>query len=46
VYAYGGYAVHDPDSFAPEYAWQVNALRKLAEGGGRLMDSLARDSNF
>jgi hypothetical protein len=30
VYAYGGYAVRDADSFALEYAWQVNALRDLA----------------
>lgn len=31
VYAYGGYAVRDPDSFVPEYAWQVTALRDLTE---------------
>ena len=30
VYAYGGYAVKDPDSFQPEYAWQLEALRRLA----------------
>lgn len=29
VYGYGGYAVNDPDSFAPEYAWQVSALESL-----------------
>ena len=29
IYGYGGYAVNDPDSFAPEYAWQVSALESL-----------------
>lgn len=29
VYGYGGYAVNDPDSFAPEYAWQIGALESL-----------------
>jgi hypothetical protein len=29
VYAYGGYAVRDPESFEPEFAWQVAALRGL-----------------
>ena len=29
VYGYGGYAVTDPDSFAPEYAWQVSAFESL-----------------
>ena len=29
VYGYGGYAVSDPDAFAPEYAWQVSALESL-----------------
>ena len=29
VYGYGGYAVNDPDSFAPEYAWQVSAFESL-----------------
>ena len=29
VYGYGGYAVSDPDAFAPEYAWQANALESL-----------------
>lgn len=29
VYGYGGYAVRDPDSFAPEHAWQVATLRQL-----------------
>ncbi len=29
VYGYGGYAVNDPDSFTPEYSWQVNALEAL-----------------
>lgn len=26
VYGYGGYAVNDPDAFAPEHAWQVATL--------------------
>ncbi len=30
VYAYGGYAVNDPESFDPEYVWQVEQLRRLA----------------
>lgn len=30
VYAYGGYAVNDPASFEPEFAWQVAELRRLA----------------
>ncbi|MBG9386689.1 hypothetical protein [Caenimonas aquaedulcis] len=30
VYAYGGYAVKDPDAFAPEFAWQAQALRDLS----------------
>ena len=29
VYAYGGYAVSDPESFEPEYAWQVEELRNI-----------------
>ena len=29
VYAYGGYAVSDPASFEPEFAWQVACLREL-----------------
>ena len=29
VYGYGGYAVNDPDSFAPEYAWQISAFESL-----------------
>jgi len=29
VYAYGGYAISDPDSFAPEFAWQVQRLREM-----------------
>ena len=29
VYGYGGYAVNDPDAFAPEYAWQVATLESL-----------------
>ena len=33
VYAYGGYAVNDPASFEPEFAWQCETLRALA---GRL----------
>lgn len=31
VYGYGGYAVNDPDSFKPEYAWQVETFRALLE---------------
>jgi hypothetical protein len=30
VYAYGGYAVTDPASFEPEFAWQQAQLRRLA----------------
>ena len=30
VYAYGGYAVNDPQAFEAEFAWQVNALRELS----------------
>ena len=30
VYAYGGYAVNDPQSFEAEFAWQVERFRKLA----------------
>ena len=33
VYAYGGYAVTDPESFQPEIAWQLETLRGLAAGG-------------
>ena len=29
VYGYGSYAVNDPDSFAPEHAWQLAALTQL-----------------
>jgi hypothetical protein len=29
VYAYGGYAVHDLESFSEEYAWQVECLQAL-----------------
>lgn len=29
VYGYGSYAVNDPESFTPEYAWQVAALDRL-----------------
>lgn len=29
VYGYGGYAVNDPDSFAPEYNWQFDELTRL-----------------
>ena len=29
VYGYGTYAVNDPESFAPEHAWQVATLRQL-----------------
>ncbi len=31
VYGYGSYAVNDPESFAPEHAWQVATLRQLLE---------------
>ncbi len=31
VYGYGSYAVNDPESFAPEHAWQVAALTQLLE---------------
>ena len=30
VYAYGGYAVNDPQSFEAEFAWQVERFRELA----------------
>ena len=30
VYAYGGYAVNDPQSFASEFAWQTARFRELA----------------
>ena len=33
VYAYGCYAVNDPASFEPEFAWQVERLRDLALPG-------------
>ena len=33
VYAYGGYAVNDPASFEPEFAWQVQELERLASKG-------------
>ena len=29
VYAYGGYAVNDPQSFEAEFAWQVERFREL-----------------
>jgi hypothetical protein len=29
VYGYGGYAVNDPEAFAPEHAWQVAALKDM-----------------
>lgn len=29
VYGYGGYAVNDPEAFAPEYAWQMETLESL-----------------
>ena len=29
VYAYGAYALADPDAFAEEFAWQVSAFRML-----------------
>lgn len=30
VYAYGGYAISDPEAFAPEFGWQVGKLRDMA----------------
>ena len=33
VYAYGRYAVNDPASFEPEFAWQVDCLRSLLQAG-------------
>ncbi|MEJ1128666.1 hypothetical protein V9L20_13875 [Variovorax sp. CCNWLW225] len=33
VYAYGGYAVTDPEAFAEEFAWQVSAFRALRDDG-------------
>ncbi len=30
VYAYGGYAVNDPGSFAGEHAWQLAKFKVLA----------------
>lgn len=32
VYAYGAYALADPDAFAEEFAWQVSEFRALAKG--------------
>lgn len=29
VYGYGGYAVNDPDAFAPEHSWQLSTLKTL-----------------
>ena len=29
VYGYGVYAINDPESFAPEHAWQLQALTDL-----------------
>ena len=29
VYAYGGYAISDPDSFTQEFAWQVECLQHM-----------------
>jgi hypothetical protein len=31
VYAYGGYAVNDPESFEPEFTWQTECLRGLLQ---------------
>ncbi len=31
VYAYGGYAVTEPSAFEPEFAWQVEELRRLSQ---------------
>ncbi|MDB5243942.1 MAG: hypothetical protein JWP57_4568 [Spirosoma sp.] len=31
VYAYGRYAVNDPTSFEPEFAWQAQCLRGLLQ---------------
>ena len=30
VYAYGGYAVSDPQAFESEFSWQVDTLRAMA----------------
>ena len=35
VYAYGGYAVNDPAAFEPEFTWQVEELRRLAQAHQR-----------
>ena len=29
VYGYGAYAINDPESFAPEHAWQAQTLQDL-----------------
>jgi hypothetical protein len=34
VYAYGGYAVRDLESFSEEYAWQVECLQALLARAG------------
>jgi hypothetical protein len=34
VYAYGGYAVSDPQAFEPEFTWQVDTLRSMAAARG------------
>lgn len=31
VYGYGSYAVNDPDSFAPEHAWQLETFTRLLQ---------------
>jgi hypothetical protein len=31
VYAYGGYAVTEPTAFEPEFTWQLDELRRLAQ---------------
>ena len=31
VYAYGAYAITDPDAFAEEFAWQVSAFKGLLQ---------------
>ena len=45
VYAYGGYAINDPSSFEAEHAWQVEALKALAQGDrvDTDLDGMTRD---
>jgi hypothetical protein len=43
VYAYGGYAITDPASFEPEFAWQRQQLQRLA-GASMAHSASARSS--